>query len=67
LLRVCRLGQVAQEHYCGGDVLPGPRKLRRAVAVCDDGLLNMTGARPRAAHIITSIRLVVAPRVHRFG
>jgi hypothetical protein len=27
LLRVYRLELVAQEHHCGGDVLPGPCKL----------------------------------------
>jgi hypothetical protein len=32
LLRVRRLGQVAQEHICGDDVLPGPRKLRGPLA-----------------------------------
>jgi hypothetical protein len=42
LLRVRRLGQVAQEHRCGGDVLPSPRKLWWAIGICDDVLLDLT-------------------------
>jgi hypothetical protein len=65
LLRVCRLGQFAQEHRCTGDVLPSPHKLQGPVGVCDDGLLDLIGACPRAAHNVMSIRLEVAPGVHR--
>jgi hypothetical protein len=65
LLRVCRLRQVAQEHRQGGDVLAGPRKLRRAVGIRDDGLLDLTGVHLHAAHSVTSIWLGVASGVHR--
>jgi hypothetical protein len=67
LLRVCRLGQIAQEHRCVSDVLPSLCKLRLATDVRDDGLLDLTGARPHAARNITSIRLRVASGVHRCG
>jgi hypothetical protein len=67
LLRVCRPGQVVQEHRCGGDVLSGLRKQRGAVGVHDDGLLDLTGTRPRTACNVTSNWLGVVSGVHRWG
>jgi hypothetical protein len=65
LLRVRRLGQVAQEHRINSDVLPGSCKLRGSVGIFDHGQLDLTGACLRIAHNVTSIRLGVAPEVHR--
>jgi hypothetical protein len=65
LLRVCRLEQVVQEYRCSGDVLPGPRKPRGAVGICDDDLLDLAGAGLRAARNVTSIRLGVVPGAQR--
>jgi hypothetical protein len=61
---VCRLGQVAQKHRYGGDVLPGLRKLQGAAGIHNDDLLDLKGMRLRAARNVTSIRLRVASGVH---
>jgi hypothetical protein len=64
-LRARRLGQLAKEHRCGGDALPGPLKLWGAIGVCDDGLLDLVGACPHGACNVMSIQLGVAPGMHQ--
>jgi hypothetical protein len=48
------------DHSSGGDVLPGPCKLRGAVGTRDDGLLELTRVGLRAARDVTGIQLGVA-------
>jgi hypothetical protein len=64
LLRACWLGQVEEEHHCGGDVLSGPYNLLGAGGVRDDGLLDLKGKRPRTSSNVRSIRLGVVSAVH---
>ena len=50
-MRVVRLGQAAQKHCRGGDVLIGPSKLWGIVPLIHGVALDLTGVTPGAARL----------------
>ena len=58
--RVVRLGQAAQEHYRGGNVLTGPSELWGIGPSIRGVALDLTGATPSALHRSTRMGRGVA-------
>ena len=62
--RVVRLGQAAQEHCHGGNVLTGPSELRGIGPPIRGVALDLMGTTPSAVHRSTRMGRSVAHRAH---